>query len=64
MNEFFDAVLGLLSGLFGILLGLAYFMPLVLILVAVVIALYLRERRGRKTVFSGEEPGKEGKHRD
>jgi len=64
MNGFFDAVLGLLSGLFGILLGLAYFFPLVLILVAIVITLYLRERRGRETVFSGEEPGQEGKQSD
>ena len=64
MNEFFNAILALLTGLFGILLGLAYFLPLVFLIAAVVIYLYLRERRGRETVFSGEEPGKQGKHRD
>lgn len=63
MDDVLNAIVGFLTGLFGILLGLAYFLPVVVVIVAIAIALYLRERRGRKTVFSAEEPGREGKRK-
>ena len=64
MEDFFNTMLSFFTGLFGILLGLAYFLPLVILVVAIAVSRYLRERRGRKTVFSGEEPGQEGKQGD
>lgn len=58
MADFLDALLGFLSGVFGILLGLAYFLPVVLIVVAIAVYAYLRSRKGRPTVFSAQEPSK------
>ena len=61
MGDVLNAILGFLTGVFGILLGLAYFLPVLVLVLAVVIALYLHRRQGRPTVFSAEEPGREGK---
>jgi len=56
MDDVLRAIVGFLTGIFGILLGLAYFLPVVLVIVAIAAYLYLRRRRGRPTVFSAQEP--------
>ena len=63
MNDVLNPILGFLTGVFGIVLGLAYFLPVLVLVLVVVIALYLHRRQGRSTVFSGEEPGRHGKRR-
>lgn len=57
MDDVFSALLGLLSGLFGLLLGMAYFLPVLLLLLAVAAYAYSRRRRARPTVFTAQEPG-------
>ena len=63
MDAIFNAILAFLTGLFGILLGMAYFLPIVLLILGLVIAVYLHQRRGKHTVFTAEEPGEEAKRR-
>ena len=58
MGDVLNAILGFLTGVFGIVLGVAYFLPIVLLILAIGIFFYLRQRRGRPSVFSAEEPGR------
>lgn len=64
MADFFNDILGFLSGVFGIVLGMAYFLPIIVLVVALAIAAYLHRRRGQHTVFSAEEPGEEAEHHE
>ena len=63
MNDVLNAIVGFLMGLFGILLGAAYFLPIIAVVVGIAVYFYLRQRRGRPTVFSAEEPGREGERK-
>lgn len=64
MDEVLNAILGFLTGVFGIMLGMAYFLPLLVLVLAVAIAFYVYRRRGRAEVFTAEEPGAETERRD
>lgn len=64
MDDVLNAILGFFTGVFGILLGLAYFLPLVVLVLAVAIAFYMHRRRGRSEVFTAEEPGAEAERHE